>query len=146
MLAVAGQYQEMKTQYDNVREVIALTMFIGLFLSLLFFIASGSMIYFKLFTELQEDREQFKALTRIGVTLEEIRKIVVPQVGVIFIAPCLIGIVHALVAMKALDNLLHLSNWLYSFVVIGVYMAMQTVYFVVACRGYMKSVLRGTAS
>ncbi|WP_010494253.1 FtsX-like permease family protein [Paenibacillus elgii] len=146
MLAVAGQYQDLKTQYDNVREVIALTMFIGLFISLLFFIASGSMMYFKLFTELQEDRAQFKALTRIGITLDEIRAIVVPQVGVMFFAPCLIGIAHALVAMKALDNLLHLSNWLYSFVVIGVYMAMQTVYFVVACRGYMKSVLRGAAS
>ncbi|CEH30202.1 hypothetical protein AM501_11600 [Aneurinibacillus migulanus] len=146
MLALAAQYQDIKTQYDNVKEVISLTMFIGMFISLLFFIASGSMIYFKLFTELQEDQAQFKALSRIGMTQGEIRRIVFTQVGIIFFVPCIVGIVHALVAMKALDNFLMLSSWLYSFSVIGIYVTMQTVYFLVACNSYMKSILRGAAS
>lgn len=145
MLALAAQYQDIKTQYDNAKEVISLTMFIGMFISLLFFIASGSMIYFKLFTELQEDQAQFKALSRIGMTQGEIRRIVFTEVGIIFFVPCIVGIVHALVAMKALDNFLMLSSWLYSFIVIGIYVTMQTVYFLVACNSYMKSILRGAA-
>lgn len=145
MLALAAQYQDIKTQYDNAKEVISLTMFIGMFISLLFFIASGSMIYFKLFTELQEDQAQFKALSRIGMTQGEIRRIVFTEVGIIFFVPCIVGIVHALVAMKALDNFLMLSSWLYSFIVIGIYVTMQTVYFLVACNSYMKNILRGAA-
>ncbi|MBG9789441.1 FtsX-like permease family protein [Brevibacillus laterosporus] len=146
MLAQAVQYHDIKTQYDNSQEVISLTMFIGLFISLLFFIASSSMIYFKLFTELQEDQTQFKALSRIGLTQGEIQKIVFTQVAIIFFVPCILGIVHALVAMKALDNFLMLSSWLYSFIVIGIYITMQTVYFLVACNSYLKKILRGAAS
>lgn len=146
MLALAAQFQDIKTQYDNSKEVISLTMFIGMFISLLFFIASGSMIYFKLFTELQEDQAQFKALSRIGMTQGEIRKVVSTQVGIIFFVPCIVGIVHALVAMKALDNFLMLSNWLYSFIVIVIYITMQIVYFLIACNSYMKNILRGVAS
>lgn len=76
------------------------------------------------------------------MTQDEIRKIVTAQVGIIFFVPCMVGIVHALVALKALDKLLMLSNWSYSFVVIGIYIAMQTIYFFVACGSYMRSVLR----
>ncbi|PES77736.1 ABC transporter permease [Bacillus cereus] len=140
MLGLALQLDNVKTQYEDPQGVISLTMFIGLFISLLFFIASGSMIYFKLFTELQEDQVQYKALTRIGITQAELWKIVFMQVGILFFAPCLVGIIHALVALKALNNLLMASNWIYSFVIIGIYMAMQTIYFLVACNRYMKGI------
>lgn len=140
MLGLAVQIDDIKTQYTDAQRVISLTMFIGVFISLLFFIASGSMIYFKLFTELQEDQMQYQALTRIGMTQSELRRIVVTQVGILFFAPCLIGIVHALVALKALNNLLMVSNWIYSFVIIGIYMTMQTIYFLVACNSYIKSI------
>jgi len=131
------------TYLNDMNEVVSLTLFIGMFISLLFFIASGSMIYFKLFTELQDDQAQFKALVRIGMTKGEIRKIVVTQVGIVFFVPVIVGICHALFAMKALDNLMESSNWIYSFVVIGIYIVMQTLYFITACSSYMKSMLRG---
>lgn len=138
MLGLAVQLDDIKTQYDDAQGVISLTMFIGVFISLLFFIAAGSLIYFKLFTELQENQAQYKALTRIGMSSGELRRIVVTQTGILFFVPCLVGIVHALVALKALNNLLMVSNWVYSFVIIGIYMAMQTIYFLVACSSYMK--------
>lgn len=134
------------SNYEEMKETVGLTLFIGMFISLLFFIASGSMIYFKLFTELQEDQAQFKALTRIGMTKGEIRKIVVTQIGMVFFIPVVVGISHALFAMKALDNILESSNWTYSFVVIGIYIVMQTLYFLVACSSYMKSMLRGATA
>lgn len=131
----------LSAQYDYLKEKASLMMFIGMFISLLFFIAAGSMIYFKLFTEMQEDQEQFKALTRIGITEREIRKIVVTQIGILFFVPCFLGIIHALVVMKALDNILMMSHWIYSFVVIGIYIAIQTTYFLIACNQYMKHIL-----
>ncbi|CAM4313905.1 putative ABC transport system permease protein [Paenibacillus endophyticus] len=130
----------------DINEMVSLTLFIGMFISLLFFIASGSMIYFKLFTELQDDQAQFRALTRIGMTRGEIRRIVVTQVGIVFFVPVVVGIAHALFAMKALDNMMQSSNWIYSFIVIGIYIAMQTIYFLVACSSYMKSMLRGASA
>lgn len=132
--------------YAEMKETVSLTLFIGMFVSLLFFIAAGSMIYFKLFTEIQEDQVQFKGLSRIGLTKKEIRRVVVTQIGIIFFIPCVVGISHALFAMRALDNIMNTSNWIYSFVVIGIYIGMQTLYFLLASGSYMKSMLRGSAA
>ncbi|WP_052350563.1 ABC transporter permease [Paenibacillus gorillae] len=135
------------SMYQDYMQNANLTLFIGLFISLLFFIAAGSLIYFKLFTELQEDQQQFRALKRIGMTLQEIRRISISQIAIVFYIPCVVGTIHALVAMKALDALMASSVWLYSFVVIGIFIIMQTFYFIIASVSYMKSINRpGPAS
>lgn len=129
------------TRYAGMAETYTLTLFIGLFISLLFFIAAGSMIYFKLFTELQEDQAQIRGLTRIGMTLKEIRVTVVTQIGIVFFVPCVVGTSHALFAMSALDNIMMSSNWLYSLVIVGIFVVMQGLYFLMASRSYMKMIL-----
>lgn len=129
--------------YISGQQSLALTLFIGLFISLLFFIAMGSLIYFKLFTELQDDQSQFKALSRIGMTAAEIRRIVVTQVGLVFLLPCLVGSVHALFAIQALGNLLQASILKYAAVVFAIYIAMQAVYFAVTCSTYLRSIRSG---
>ncbi|MFD0960361.1 ABC transporter permease [Paenibacillus chungangensis] len=129
-------------RFVSSNQSMGLTLFIGMFISLLFFVAAGSMIYFKLFTELQEEREQFRSLSRIGITRGEIRRIIVSQIAIVFFIPCAVGISHALFAMQSLDNMMEMSNWSYSFVVIGIYIAMQLLYFLMASRSYMKSVLQ----
>lgn len=132
-------------RYAATSESYSLTMFIGLFISLLFFIAAGSMIYFKLFTELQEDQAQFRGLVRVGMTRREIAKTVVTQIGIIFFVPCIVGTSHALFAMSALDNLMMASNWASAFLVVGIFVGMQGLYFLMASRSYMKMILRGAA-
>ncbi|KAF6626194.1 serine hydrolase [Paenibacillus sp. EKM208P] len=127
-------------QYEEFRQMLSLTMFIGIFISLLFFLASGSIIYFKLFTELQEDQVQYKALMRIGLVEKELKKTIFSQVSTLFFIPSIVGIIHALFALKALDNLLMTSNWGYSFIIIGVFLLLQFVYFLVAYSNYLKSI------
>lgn len=129
--------------YTSYAQEISLTIFIGLFISLLFFIAAGSLLYFKLFTERDEDINMFKSLSRIGVTYKEMRKIVLTQIGIIFLLPCLVGIIHALFAMFVLDSLLESSNWIYSFVVFGIYLCMQLIYYMFASRSYLSSIRKG---
>lgn len=131
------------TSYVSTNQSISLTLFIGLFISLLFFIAMGSLIYFKLFTELQDDQAQFKALSRIGMTAAEIRRIVVTQVGLVFLIPCVVGSVHALFAIQALGNLLGSPILKYAAVVFGIYLAMQAAYFAVTCATYLRSIRSG---
>ncbi|HIW32483.1 MAG TPA: ABC transporter permease [Candidatus Paenibacillus intestinavium] len=136
---------DMSKIIDNAEytQTMSLTIFIGLFISLLFFIAAGSLIYFKLFTERDEDITMFKSLSRLGVTYKEMRKVVVTQIGIIFFLPCVVGISHALFAMLALDGISESSNWFYSFVVFGIYIAMQGIYFLFASRSYLSSIRKG---
>ncbi|GIM46204.1 putative ABC transporter permease YvcS [Collibacillus ludicampi] len=130
--------------YLDMRQFTSLTLFIGIFVSFLFFLASGSMIYFKLFTEMQDDQNQFRALTRIGMTEQEIRRIVSAQVAILFFVPCIVGIIHMMFAMKSLGNLLSSNVIPYAFVVILIFIVMQSLYFFAARRTYMKKILQET--
>lgn len=96
--------------FVEMKQIFGLTMFIGLFVSVLFFIAAGSMLYFKLFTEFQEDREQFIALKRIGLTDGELKKIVTTHIGMIFFLPFGVGVVHAAFALKTLGDIVDDSS------------------------------------
>ncbi|CAM3002070.1 ABC transporter permease [Paenibacillus sediminis] len=129
--------------YYAIKQMTALTMFIAIFISVLFFMASGSLLFFKMFTEIQEDQAQFRALNRIGLTTGELKKIVTSQIGILFYVPCVVGAIHAAFAMKALSNILFFNVWTYAGIVLLVYLAMQTVYFLVARHTYLKKIIQG---
>lgn len=124
--------------YLQKKEGAALLLFIGLFISLLFFIAAGSFLYFKLFTELQEDHDLYKALARIGVSAREMNKIATTQISLMFFLPFLIGALHASFALKVLGNILGIDVWYYGTVVFGIYFVMQLVYFMLSRRTYLR--------
>ncbi|WP_010496887.1 ABC transporter permease [Paenibacillus elgii] len=123
--------------YAAVQQSWSLTMLIGLFVSFLFFVASASMLYFKLFTELQEDDHQYRALMRIGMSVPEIRRIINVQIGLLFLLPVVVGAAHAAFAYKTLANLLSMNVWSYGAMVISVFALLQFGYFLLTRRAYM---------
>lgn len=52
-------------------QVPSLSLFIGLFIAGVFFPAAASFLYFRLFTDLYEEREKYKALAKIGLSEKE---------------------------------------------------------------------------
>ncbi|WEG11837.1 FtsX-like permease family protein [Pullulanibacillus sp. KACC 23026] len=129
--------------YQFAKQLGSLTMFIGIFVSFLFFIAAGSMIYFKLFTELQEDQAQFHALRRIGMSDQEIKRIVTRQIAAIFFVPFLISVIHALFAFKMLQNLKLFGNvWGYGGLIILLFFVMQLIYFYITKQSFVRRILR----
>ncbi|ULL19382.1 ABC transporter permease [Paenibacillus sp. H1-7] len=124
--------------FQEIKQFSSLTMFIGVFISFLFFMASGSMLYFKLFTELQDDQAQYKALTRIGVSMKEIRTVTNAQIGLIFFIPVIVGSIHAGFAYKALSNLMNVSVWKYGAMIMVIYAVMQLFYFLLTRHAYMR--------
>lgn len=115
--------------YNSIKQFTALTFFIGIFVVCLFFFASGSLLYFKQFTELEEDRTRFKQLMRIGVSPKEIDRIVIAQIGSIFMIPFAVGTIHALFAYKMLGNVFAMSPWKLGFSVIGVFFLLASALF-----------------
>src|SRR5690625_935923 len=51
-------------------------MFIGLFIGIVFFISAGSFLYFRLFSDLDEDKEKFSKIVKMGLTDKELKKVV----------------------------------------------------------------------
>ncbi|PHA00824.1 ABC transporter permease [Bacillus pseudomycoides] len=126
--------------YKEVKENGSITMFIGFFVTILFFFFACSMTYFKWFNDKEQDRIQFHSLKRIGMTDEEIRKIAVRQMGAVFFTPIAVGVVHSGFALYTLGNMLHLDLWKSGAIIITAYVLASALYFAIAQRGYLKHV------
>lgn len=87
-------------------EGVGSLLFIGSFLGLVFLAATGSIIYFKVLTEAEEDKSQYNMLHKMGVSAKEMRKSIASQVFVIFFVPLSVGLLHSVVALKAFSSLL----------------------------------------
>ncbi|WP_166239592.1 FtsX-like permease family protein [Paenibacillus turpanensis] len=134
-----GTYMTSRTeQYINTKQLSSLTMFIGIFISILFFIAAGSMIYFRLLTELQDEQQLYRSLRRIGLSSRELKRIVTAQIALIFFVPFLVGTGHAAFAMKALSNLLGQNIGGLALLVMAIFFAMQTLFFLITRGVYSK--------
>ncbi|MCR8843220.1 ABC transporter permease [Paenibacillus sp. SC116] len=130
---------------DNyeIQQTSSLGFFIGIFISLLFFVASGSIIYFKMFNDLQEDKLYYQSLVRIGLSIQEIKRVVNVQVGIIFFLPCMIGSLHTIFAMKTLSNITNVNALSYGLTIVLIFIVMQALYFLASRKTYLRIILQG---
>lgn len=115
--------------------------FIGLFLGLVFVFATGSIISYKQLMEAQEERARYIVLRDIGVSRIEVRQIVARQMAVVFGLPLLVGVCHSTAALIALRNLLGMNILPYCALVVAVYVALYSIYYVFTVRGYVSTVM-----
>ena len=117
-------------------------LFVGMFVSILFFICAGSMLYFKLFTEWQDDRAQYRALSKLGLTVKELKKISTVQIGMLFFLPFLVAVVHAGFALKIVQDLLGSSVWQYGLTVAGIFFLLQSLFFLLSRQAYLRLIAK----
>ncbi|MBU5427724.1 ABC transporter permease [Tissierella pigra] len=126
--------------YKSIKNSFGLTLFIGFFIAFLFFIASGSIIYFKLFNEVKQDKVEYDILRKIGTTEKEINKIITKQIGTIFFLPFVVSTTHSLFALKSLSNLLQKNLFANGLVVALGYLVFQMIYFIIIRTMYIRKV------
>ncbi|GHO47084.1 FtsX-like permease family protein [Ktedonospora formicarum] len=94
------------TNFNSGKQFLSVMLFAAFFISCLFFLAAGSAIYFKLFTQQEEDRRQFQALERIGFTRREAAHLLSSEFLLLFFLPIVLALVHSIVALLDLANLM----------------------------------------
>lgn len=93
------------SNYNEVKQFLSVMLFADFFISCLFFLAAGSAIYFKLFTQQEEDQRQFHALERLGLQRREIARLLSREFLLLFFVPISLAVVHSIVALLDLANL-----------------------------------------
>ncbi|PEF33991.1 ABC transporter permease [Bacillus wiedmannii] len=137
---VLKPFNDFYTGFQMGIETTGLMMFIGLFLGLVFLLATGSIIYFKQLTEASADRDRYVVLHKIGVTKQEMKRAIAKQVSFIFAIPLIIGILHSLFALKGLSNILPFEIMIPLLISIGVYGIIYIGYYFLTVRSYYKIV------
>ncbi|OZU87771.1 ABC transporter permease [Virgibacillus indicus] len=107
--------------YVATKEGMSYLFFFGIFISVLFFLAAGSILYFRMYQDIDNDLKHFHSLYRIGLTDKEMKKIATKELGLLFFIPFFAAVIHAAFAFKALQNLLSSSITIPSIIVISIY-------------------------
>lgn len=135
-----GFFYSKSIPYREMRNYYGVSLFIGFFIAFLFFIASGSIIYFKLFNEIKQDGIEYGILRKIGITSKEMRKMVTKQIAVIFFLPFIVSTMHSLFALKSLSNLLDTKLIANGFIVMAGYFICQGIYFLIIRKIYINKI------
>ncbi len=117
-------------------------LFIGLFIGIVFFVSAGSFLYFRLFTDLDEEKRKFRSIAKIGLTETELNKVVNRQVALLFFAPIVVALIHGAVALTALSRMFHYNLTVESSLVLGSFALIQVIYFLIVRFFYVKQVKR----
>ena len=136
----APAFRDFYTGFKGGIEATGMMMFIGIFLGLVFLLATGSIIYFKQLTEANADRDRYVVLRKVGVTKQEMKKAIAKQIRFIFAIPLVVGILHSLFALKGLSNLLPFEIFIPLLMSIGVYSVIYIGYYFLTVRSYFKIV------
>lgn len=92
--------------YYSLKQMANTALFIGLFVGVLFFVAAASFLYFRLYTDLENDKRQYGAIAKIGLSDQELTRIVTIQIALLFFVPIVVAIIHSMVAFVSLQSLL----------------------------------------
>lgn len=89
-----------KEIYDNAAGLGATMAYLGIYLGLIFIITSAVVLAIQQLTESTDNVERYRLLKEIGVDKKMINKAIFTQVGVYFMLPLSLAIVHSIVGLK----------------------------------------------
>lgn len=115
-------------------------MFVGLFIGVVFFVSAGSFLYFRLYMDVDGDKQKFKTIARMGLSESELEKVLNRQTAILFFAPIAVALIHGAVALTALSHLFFYDLLKESAIVLGVFLAIQIFYFFIVRFFYTKQI------
>ncbi|MBM7703189.1 FtsX-like permease family protein [Metabacillus iocasae] len=121
-LASGYDYNFMMQSYKS-------ALFIVLLVGCAFFIAAGSFLYFRLYTDLDHDKRQYNTIAKVGLTQQELNKIATAQLALLFFVPIIIAAIHSLFAFQALQSMFTMSIAKETLLVILGFVIAQLLYF-----------------
>ncbi|MCK9857750.1 ABC transporter permease [Paenibacillus sp. ATY16] len=121
-------------------QIFGVVLFVGFFIGIVFFVGAGSFLYFRLYTDLGEDKRKFQAIHKIGLTDRELSAILTKQLMILFFAPILVAVIHGAVALTAMQNMFEYNMMKPSLTVLGSFVVIQLVYFLFIRTKYISNV------
>ena len=123
------------------------TLFIGIFLSIIFMIGTVLVIYYKQISEGYEDRERFVILQKIGLDDQQVKKTIRKQVLTVFFLPLIFAFTHLAFAYHMISLIVRLIGVLnpdlmlvVTIIVCGVFFLAYVLVFALTSRSYRRIV------
>lgn len=130
-----GSFECRTVESDSFRGIYSGLFFVGIFLGLLFLMATVLIMYYKQITEGYEDQQRFTILQNVGMSHHEVRQTIRSQILTVFFLPLVTAGIHIGFAFPFLYRILMLMNLfnlrLFTLCTIGCFLAFALFYGVV---------------
>lgn len=122
----------------NTKLNVASFFLIGTFLGVIFFIGAGSVLYFRMYTDLTTEQEKYITITKIGLTEAEMKRSATIQLAILFFVPYIMASIHTMFATKMLQDILNLSFFAEITVVLMIFGTVEILFFLLIRSFYMQ--------
>ncbi|WP_420329397.1 hypothetical protein [Paenibacillus gorillae] len=138
----SDSYEFLALEHQNfvLDQLFGPILFLGLFIGIVFFVSAGSFLYFRLYSDLDDDRRKFKSVSKMGLSEKEVTKILNRQIILLFFAPIVVALAHGAVALTTLSNMFQYSLLKESILVLGLFFIVQVIYFFIVRFFYIRQV------
>jgi len=108
---LAGQYDTYESETrslmaGNIYSAYGGFLFLGMFLGLLFLLATVLIIYYKQISEGYDDKHRFEIMQKVGMSRAETKATVRSQILTVFFLPLVVAVIHIAFAFKIITKLL----------------------------------------
>ena len=126
--------------YETEKRAYGTIMFLSIFIGILFFVTSGSFIYNKFYMDEEVDKQKYVQLNKIGLTYNEIKKVVTLEIGVLFLLPYIVAVIHSSLALTVLKNVFNINVTGAAFLVMGSFLLVQILFFLFIRERYLSEI------
>lgn len=89
----------------------AIMVFMGLYLGIIFLISSAAILALKELSESSDNKEKYEMLRRIGVDDKSLDKALLYQIGIFFMFPLVIAIIHSIFGIMSASKIIESMNF-----------------------------------
>ena len=120
-------------------------LFIGIFLGIIFLMATTLIIYYKQISEGYDDRERYQIMQKVGMSKKEVRQSIRSQVLLVFFLPLIMAVIHLAFAFKIITKLLSMLNltnvslfFMYTVGTVAVFAVIYAIIYSITAKEYYK--------
>lgn len=123
--------------YNHNKNSNGILFFVTTFLSVIFFFGSFILLYLNLFSEIDKEKDKYKKLNHIGITVKEVKRIITREITTLFFVPTIVGTTLAFLYIVAMATDIggvtkNPEILLHFFIVAGIYHFIQVGFFLYA--------------
>lgn len=102
------------------------SLFIGMIVSIVLFVITVLMLYFKQISEGYADRKNYQIMQQVGLPKELIKKTIHSQIIWLFVLPLIVGLIHVLFATNIMSQLMgivgitNMHLYFISYIIVGI--------------------------
>lgn len=129
--------------YKSIFSLYGAYVFIGLFIGILFLLASGSIMYYKQIIEAQEEVGRYDILKKIGMSRDEIKKSITKQLAIVFGLSLTVGLLHSAFALLTYNRTMDLAGkelptMINAGIIVGIYIIIYCFFYILSVNSYMR--------